>query len=224
MNVISDVNDLFDEGRYEDCIKLLRNHFPSSSSKGGELQLMQARLNRSKREHLLGVAESKEIKDDTIKVSHLLQEVIQNLIPEDFLTVSSEKNESSGRLTIDDDILVVSLDRVDAEIMSKYFQSLGFINVICKTFGEDVYDAEKFKLVVFDAMRIKNPDNPNLTREQPFINEISKHLAKGFLVVFYGKTFSALDEFRDNSHAANSKFSLYARVKEMLDFLNRYHL
>lgn len=223
MSTLETANMLFDEGIYEDCIKLLRRELPGDSWALDELQLVLSGLNNAKRELLRETASYSEVQKSRNNKVLLLQDLLKKLSSEQALKDPPASGALAPRRTIDDDILVVSPTREAANAMQHYFKCLGFTKTVCKVFKEDTYDAGLYRVVVFDANGISNPDNPSM-KEQAFISEVSRHLSKGHWLVFYGEHYEELKKHRDTCYAANSRFALYARLREMLAFLDQYKI
>lgn len=223
MSTLETANMLFDEGMYKECIALLRKELPEDNWALDELQLILSGLNAAQRELLQETATYPEIQKSKNNKVKLLQELLKKLSTEQALERRPATVEFVSRQTIDDDILVVCQTRDDADAMQRYFSHLGFTRVVCKVFKEEAYELGEYRIIVFNAHKISNPDNPGM-KEQAFISEVSKNLSKGYWIVFYGEHYEELKKYRDTCYAANSRFSLYARLREMLAFLDQYKM
>lgn len=122
-------------------------------------------------------------------------------------------------------ILVVSRTPDDSAYMQDFFARIEDLPtpdfVVGKTVPSDKYD-----FIVFDAHSL--PPAPNIEAFTKLPNDIQAHyfLLDNYLrdtakyIVFFGKYYHNLNQERCPS--ANSKFTLFARIRELIDFINHY--
>ena len=71
----------------------------------------------------------------------------------------------------------------------------------------------------------KNLDIENRTRIEDrvqLMNYAKKQASK--MILHYGGYLNWIDHNRDTAQSANSRFSLYARTKEIIDFVSAYRI
>lgn len=141
-----------------------------------------------------------------------------------------ESKDSSAEY-IDNPILIVfsSEDyRID-EILKETDLS----NITAISIDEQIPD-EKFDLIIFDNRDLKTCYNEKALeafspKEQHLISNrialMNKYLENtSNFIIHFGEILYWVNNNRERVHAANSKFSLYARTKEMLAFINSYRV
>ncbi len=122
-------------------------------------------------------------------------------------------------------ILTISRTPDDSAYMQDFFERTQFAKPDFEV-GKFV-PADKYDFIVFDARNL--PPASNLEAFTKLPDDIQAHyfLLDRYLsdtnkyVVFFGKYYYNLNQERCPS--ANSKFTLYARIRELIDFLNHYH-
>ena len=129
---------------------------------------------------------------------------------------------------IQEHILVVTSDETSKSEMEKYFSSYAFKHVTYDYSGQ-VTIPKECDLIVFDNRLMgKMVSSPSAEEE---LNEASKtHIAllKAYLentqfnIVYYGEILYVVNKYRDRINAANSKFTLYARIKETIECMKYY--
>jgi len=122
-------------------------------------------------------------------------------------------------------ILVVSSNEDDSSYLEYFFKH--FPKMIKPDFKIAKFvSADQYDLIIFDARTLppvyKTEDFAQLPHEvqqhyfllDRYISDTTK------LVVFFGKMYHKLNQERCIS--ANSKFTLFARIRELIDFINHY--
>ncbi|MBX2890443.1 MAG: hypothetical protein KF734_05915 [Saprospiraceae bacterium] len=122
-------------------------------------------------------------------------------------------------------ILVVSRTPGDSAYMQDFFARIEGLPAPDFVVGKTV-PADKYDLIVFDAHSL--PLVPNIEAFTKLPDDIQAHyfLLDNYLrdtakyIVFFGKHYHNLNQERCPS--ANSKFTLFARIRELIDFINHY--
>jgi hypothetical protein len=122
-------------------------------------------------------------------------------------------------------ILAISRTPDDSTYMQDFFASIENLPTPDFVVGKTV-PADKYDFIVFDAHSL--PPAPNIDAFTKLPDEIQAYyfLLESYLrdttkyVVFFGKYYHNLNQERCPS--ANSKFTLFARISELIDFINHY--
>lgn len=120
-------------------------------------------------------------------------------------------------------ILVVSKNESDSRLMKTFIARMPF-NLTERDFKVgQLAPTDDYDFVIFDAMSL-----PRINKDTQLNPEDSAHLQlfRDYLnkpvkyIVYYGEFLFDLD--RERCPSANSKFSLFARIRELIDFINHY--
>lgn len=122
-------------------------------------------------------------------------------------------------------ILVVSRTPDDSAYMQDFFARIEGLPTPDFVVGKTV-PADKYDFIVFDAHSL--PPAPNIEAFTKLPDDIQAHyfLLEKYIgdtakyIVFFGKYYHNLNQERCPS--ANSKFTLFARIRELIDFINHY--
>jgi len=127
-------------------------------------------------------------------------------------------------------ILVISPNESDRQHMKEFFLRTPFL-LTERDFtiaSEPMRGTDDYHFAIFDAhslppMFIKE-DEKELSDEQlKYLGLLNDYLLTPIrYVVWYGEQYHYLNRLRERCPAANSKFSLFARIREMMDFLSNY--
>lgn len=112
--------------------------------------------------------------------------------------------------------------------MQYFFKQLNFTNVA--VYLIDVFESTeyaKYDLVVFDnrdlpfeSDKLEKPAKAKIKQRTAKMDVVVKASSK--FIIHYGNRLNWVNDNRDRVQAANFQFSLYARIKEMLDFMDAY--
>lgn len=120
-------------------------------------------------------------------------------------------------------LLVVCKNNDDKQYMEQYFKALPLNAEV--VIGNNGYLApDDFIMVVFDCHSINTKELEKISEEDKvqlglmleYLERAPKYL------VYYGEYYVLLNKFREVSTAANNKLTLYARIKEVYDYLKDY--
>jgi hypothetical protein len=163
-----------------------------------------------------------ELEIERRRVVSSLLNLINDLKQSDFKKTAFE---TEG---IEETILVVSSNDTSLVDMRRFFTSYFFKNVHYDASCKEVV-AETYDLIVFDN-RLMGKAVGNAQAEEALDEAARNHLVllkkyleeTKFNIVYYGEFLHLLNNYRDRVNAANSKFTLYARVKETIDCMKMY--
>jgi len=188
------------------CIKQLEASLdPTRAVYNDCLNLLSA-FNRLERENLNNLLAREEYGRELSKLSMAVLLLIDGLTEDDMSEVRHLREEVHER------ILVVTRAERRADI-ERFFSKNYFKNVQYIHFGE-LIPAERFDLAVLDDI-VTNPA-ASLYMEQ-YMEGIDCY------ILYFGAHFSInREKYADKVYFANSIFSLYARIREMLDFIKYY--
>jgi hypothetical protein len=123
-------------------------------------------------------------------------------------------------------ILVVSCTLDDSSYMQDFFSRIEDLPAPDFVVKNKPVPADKYDFIVFDAHNL--PPAPNIESFAKLPDDVQSHyfLLESYLrdttkfIVFFGKYYHNLNQERCPS--ANSKFTLFARIRELIDFINHY--
>ena len=120
-------------------------------------------------------------------------------------------------------ILVISKTETERDHLKTFLSRMPFNLterdfVVGKLAPTDDYD-----FVIFDAMSLPriNPNTELSPEDAAHLQLFRDYLTKPIrYIVYYGEFLHDLD--RERCPSANSKFTLFARIRELIDFMNHY--
>ncbi len=129
---------------------------------------------------------------------------------------------------VQETLLVVSANKAASEAMKQFFSSYFFRKVVYDYSGK-VHKTGGADIVLFDNLIMENPcskkdDEDKLTDAQKkHLDLLRSYMTDThYKVIYYGQQLHLINEYRDRINAANSRFSLYARIRETLEFMKMY--
>lgn len=123
-------------------------------------------------------------------------------------------------------ILVVTKNETDKQYMVDFFQRTPFATPVFVV--NEWKPTDDFDFVVFDAhsltaVRSVNDFNNLKEADQDHIQLLERYMRDSAdYIVYFGEYYHNLN--RERCPSANSKFTLFARMREMIEFLNEYKL
>lgn len=113
-----------------------------------------------------------------------------------------------------------------------FFRQFNFENIEVFSMTEELFNIKDYDLIIFDNQDLPPCSSLNVYQGLPEAAQkaISDRIAKmeqviqetSRFMVHYGGMLYWVNSHRDRVQAANSRFSLYARTKEVIDFINAY--
>ena len=120
-------------------------------------------------------------------------------------------------------ILVISQTQADADLLREFMGRMPFDLDKCKFVVNRQVPVDDYHFAIFNAMILPRI-NPGMTltpEDEGYLRLFRDYLAKPIrYIVYYGEFLHDLDKERCPS--ANSKFTLFARVRELIEFMNAY--
>lgn len=123
-------------------------------------------------------------------------------------------------------ILIISRTPEDRAYMEDFFERIDSLAKPDFQVNKFV-PADKYDFIVFDAHSLPPAHNLEVFTKLPEDIQAHYFLLERYLrdttkyVLFFGKYYHNLNQERCPS--ANSKFTLFARIRELIDFINHYH-
>jgi hypothetical protein len=213
------ITDLFRKAEYEKVFQALHLLLNSDKVALCDLDNLKRQFNTVRRDfisnHIISYEEHTRMVN---RISMGLQEIIESLD-------GHEVSESLENLLLEDKlekILIVTKTETAQKELDLYFKHLSVTNFDCKVLTQKE-PASDYLFILFDASEIKSPNDAS-REDSNYLGILSSYLADGLLVVYYGKTWDKLDEYRNQVHASNSRFSLYHRVMEMGEVIKKFNI
>ena len=122
-------------------------------------------------------------------------------------------------------ILVISASPDDSAYMQDFFSHIEDLPTPDFVVGK-IVPADKYDFIVFDAHSLPPVFNIEAFTKLPEDTQAYYFLLDRYLrdttkyILFFGKHYHNLNHERCPS--ANSKFTLFARIRELIDFINHY--
>lgn len=188
------------------CIKQLEASLDPARAVYNDCLAMLTTFNRVERENLANLLTREEYNRELAQLTQAVLHLIDNLMEDDLSEVRHLRQEMHER------ILVVTRPARRA-YMERFFSKNYFKNVQYIYYG-DAIPSERFDLAVLED--IETEPASSLYMEE-YVQGI------GCYILYFGERFP-LDRVRyaEKVYFANSIFSLYARLKEMLDFMKYF--
>ncbi|MEN0004625.1 MAG: hypothetical protein AAF798_10785 [Bacteroidota bacterium] len=227
-----ELHQLFESNRLGRALALLKRKLNIESARYNTLLIIARRYNKHLDESMAGVQASGQ--ETTIELNRIGQALLQ------FIDTLEESDLGSGLKLSHHEVsnqIAVFSEEVAPESLELFFKRLNFTNV--KAFNAKDFDEikdEKFDLIIFD-----NRDLPPCHSKQLFdklepsqrdqvegriakMQEIISTTAK--FLIHYGDFLYWISSKanRKRIQPANSQFSLYARTKEVIEFINTYRV
>ena len=184
-----------------DVIFELQRHLVPDTSRYITFLTLASAYSNLKADEMSGVLSEKEI-----SIEH--NKIVRNLINYiDILEKDEVFDSPLHYIPIIEEVLIVCNSN-EEETFEKLFRKLNFKNVTVRAeykFNDD----DKQLIIVFDG-RTKNVDE--------LMTEYLKKKESAFLF-FLGEYSNVVKENRERVYAANSKIALYARIKELIDYI-----
>jgi len=190
------------------CIKHLEASLDPKRESWNDCLRLLADFNRLERENMNNLLARDDYNLEFAKLTERTLYLIDNLQEEDLSAVRRMREEIHER------ILVVVLPERRA-YMERFFSKNYFKNVTYIAYG-DAVPSERFDLAVLEDLVPEPVPMASMYIEQ-YADAIPSY------ILYFGEKFPLnRAKYSDKVYFANSIFSLYARIREMLDFMKYY--
>ena len=166
---------------------------------------------------------------DRNKLGNALLGFIQELTEADV-----RQQETAKKQGIKNPILVLTATVEAQTYLSAFFQETNFTNVVVQLQANAPTAIIGYDLVIFDNRdlaecpksfllnKLALPEQTAILERIALMDTLKANTT--CLFIHFGEFLYWVSENRERVHAANSKFSLFARSKEMIDFINTYRV
>jgi hypothetical protein len=218
--VKTNLKDLL-EDNVQACIKELRRLLDKEAVLD-DLRIIASSHKEYKKAENLTTVDRDTLQIERRKVVKSLLTFIGDLKETDF------KSDAFQPQGMEENILVVSNDDAALTEMKRFFSAYFFKNVTYNASGKVVIP-DNCDIVLFDN-RIMGRDMYKEEDEKLLPKSAQEHLAllrayltkTTFNIVYFGDNLHLVTKNRNRINAANSKFTLYARIKETIDCMKYY--
>lgn len=182
-----------------------------------DLVMQKSQYNRLEDQEMMGVISREHYTVELNKIRRNLLSFIENYLPNTNLMPTN---------LIMNPILVISQNEEKIAETAQFFNRLNFGQVeVLHT--DTVPNTEKYDLIIFDNRHLpfmqkveQMPDN-EIVRKR--IDLMKRYIEQSHnFLLHWGETLFLVNDYRDRIGAANSKFTIYARIRELLDFMRAY--
>lgn len=228
--IIAALEDKIAENRTKQVIKELRELLKDDNEHLKSLIInLSASYNRATESLLRNIKKHSEVDIEFNRINEALLEVISKLKDEDF---KADVKFSAYGLT--NPLLVICFDLIQLEELEAFFHQLDFQSVQIEL-AEQYNEAwnETAHLTIWNNWdlphcpqresmdKLKESERALIFKRLSFLETcLDKKPSPHF--IHFGEQFFFVNEHRNCVNAANSFYTLYARIKETLDFINTY--
>ena len=220
--------NLFKNDKTKQIFSILDETLLSESGLYQEYINLRRRYNQLKDLSMSGTLDFSDYLQESNRLGQVLLQLINDLESGDLIELKKEIDPA-----IYNPILVVT-DSIDAKnFLDKFFKETNFrqVEVIL---DKDPIPSAQFDLMIFDNRSLRacpslkalsEMDLESKIRIEHRINLMESYMKQksGFLIHF-GEYFFWINQNRERIHAANSQFSLFARTKEVIEFMKAYRV
>ncbi|MEO1412681.1 MAG: hypothetical protein AAFW73_22515 [Bacteroidota bacterium] len=225
------LRELIVDNEFVRIFKILKETLRKDQSKYDEMVVINGAYNRGFTHKIGNSQSSDQVEQNHNQISLNLATFIRSLEGRHLQKIPKGVLEESGSYGefINEPILAFTSEQ-GVKSLELFFDEVRFSNVLVKTYEDDDYDASKFRIVVYDNQDLPvcrseyevdelDPVIAATIRER--LNLMNTAIADGTKVlIHFGDILFWVNQHRDVVNSANSKFSLYARIKEVADYLN----
>jgi hypothetical protein len=217
-----EINTLIGDDSLEKAFEVLTQHFDGTGEPARDVTLLKMQLNRaSKSFNINGTLQSGEYKIERNRIAASLFDFVGNLDP-------NTLDKTNAFPVIDQRLILLTATDETERAMAAYL-SLTFFPKL-ESYFDDTFkavfnnsnDPDHDILVVFDhfeheGIQVEPDAQINHTqRLEWLLNET------GCYILWFGPHHNMVAANNKRMYAANFRFALYARIQEMLDFMQRY--
>lgn len=216
--------ELHAENNLSKMFKILKPKFYSDSKARPLFRQLRRRYNKNFMDKIGGTIKRKKAELEENRIGSDLVDFVNALELSDL-----DPKVIYQHREITNPILVFTREE-DLDYLSTFFVQLNFSNVIVKDYSDQNYSLDKFDFVIFDNQdlplcgnlkhfeSLAEIDQLNINNRIEKMEEIIMESSK--IIIHFGDFLFWISNKRDRVQPANSQFSLHARTKEVIDFIN----
>lgn len=220
MNPRQQLNQHLAANQIDNAFILLVKQVQRSSPFFTDVLIHSAQWNDLSQQQRRGVISEDNRRLETNKLLQSLIELGKNLPQEDWIHESNPEQHDAVP------ILAICKDMHDLREMHDYFARLPIVDISYAV--QEAYDPPPAgtRLLLFANHQIGTVEKGRVSyndEEQKRLTLMQTYLEHTNLYgVHYGKFWDQMDSLRDRLHAANSRFALFARVKEAVEYVRYF--
>lgn len=227
------LEDLYEENKIKDLFFLLKKELSRSEANYTNFISIKRSYQVIQDRKMADIVDFETANIETNKILKRLLIFINKLSVNDLQTDGKQANTEVSHYEVSNKILVLTTEAEMAAVQD-FFNSLNFTNITVKpvTAVHSMSMFDTFDLIVFDNRDLKPCFKEVHLKEMSIenrlrildrvekLNSVIKETTK--FIIHYGEQLYWINSNRGRVQAANSKFSLYARTKEVIEFVNTY--
>lgn len=208
-------------GKTRQALEALKEAVSPQSNFYNDLLMLMADFSENSRAIVLDLQSPEENRRERKRINNRLLTFLDSLTPDDFKTTTAVTE------SINQPLLVITPNVERQSLMQDLFYRLGMTSAQVEVFAETL-GWSAYEIIVFDNEDL--PQGRDLSAEQHAQTEAREAQMKYVLensravLVHFGGHLNLVNQHRSRMQAANSKFTLYARIREVADFLNAMRL
>lgn len=204
----SELRNLVAATLLDEVLQKLSQVFKNDSDKLNDITLFYTRHNLTSANYRKGLIEPKEHHQQVLQLANSILNLIGEISEEEATAYELENS-------IFTKILVVCKNEAAIQRMDAFFDSFYFKNVDY-THHYDEAKVAWCDLIVFDFLHAceENPAYHDL------LTQYLRHSPK--YILYFGRFNKLLEQYPMKAYFTNSPFSLYARLRELIDFMKYY--
>lgn len=212
--------ELIRKGKLDEGFNLLDLHVSKDGDIGNEIALTQGRFENNQRLLHKGTTAMNIISMEVNAITESISLTVRNI---------QDKDMAEPELDVHNcHILVICLNASDEFYMRAFFSRMSIPNYYVKQLKEyeeptdyDFIIFDNHSLNIEDEFELKDEEIAHLQLMEKYIEEYNDH--KKYMIHF-GDTSKVVTANRDVIYAGNSKFALYSRIQEMIQYIGKDRL
>ncbi|MFK7797548.1 MAG: hypothetical protein AB8E82_08850 [Aureispira sp.] len=223
------LQDLFEANKVKTALSLLKKELDREREKYTQFLSLSRRFNQVQDQRMANTIDFNNGNIELNKIGGAILDFIETLD-------SSDLGQASQFVHLEVLNEIVVFSKIDkAEKVKFFFNQLNFSNISVHSIEEfKNVDYDQFDLIIFDNRDIPPCFSKNkleeldkeiktlLLQRIEIMESVIKDSSK--FIIHYGEFLYWLNFNRERIQAANSQFSLYARTKEVIEFVNTYRI
>lgn len=226
--LVKKLYELLEDNRHKQVFTVLKKEVADESNKRKGLSLLLRRYNEYNDNKVANTISVKKANLELSRITSVLSGFIESLKESDLgASIVLAHQEIVNKI-------LVFTEENEIVNTREFFLQLNFVNVEVKEYSDSNYLLTDFDLIVFNNQDLKSCPKQAMLKElkeeeqKNILNRVSKmdSILKESVksIIHFGGFLYWVNFNRNRVHAANSKFSLYARTKEVIEFINTYRV